>query len=137
MIQWCGRGELSYLVLVRALGLKKLEDRVVASIHSRCSNHKAATKVLKKLEDRVAASVHSSNNKKAATKVDEEAGGRSRVDMVAVVLVDLHVVEWPLNNHMVEWPLNSHMVDNLNTISRAGGLSSINEAEDHPSNMVA
>lgn len=108
----------------------------MASIHSCCSNNKAATKVLKKLEHRVVASVHSSNNK-AATKVEEEVGGRSREDMVAVVLVDLHVVEWPLNNHMVEWPLNSHMVDNLNTISRAGGLSSINEAEDHPSNMVA
>lgn len=98
----------------------------MASIHPSSNNKK----VVIKLEDRVVASVHlNSNNKKVDTKVEEEAGGHSREDMVAVVEGELHVVEWPLN---------SHMVDNLITISRAEGLSSINnEVVDHPSNMVA
>lgn len=105
----------------------KVEDRVAACVLLPSShNKKVATKVV----DRVVASVHhSSYNKKVVTKVEEEVGGHNREGMVAVVVEELHVVEWPLN---------SHMVDRLNTISRAEGLSSINnEVEDHSSNMVA
>lgn len=104
----------------------KVEDWVVVSIHPSSNNKKVAIKE----EDRVVASVHpSSCSKKVDTKVEEEAGGHSMEDTVAVVVGELHVVEWPLN---------SHMGDVLNTISRAEGVSNINnKLEHHSSNIVA
>lgn len=72
---------------------------------------------------------HSSSNISISiSKVEEEAGHLSMEDMVAVVVGELHVVEWALN---------SPMVDLLNTTNRAGELSSINEVEDNPSAVVA
>lgn len=82
-----------------------------------------------KLEgDEVVPNAHHSSSNISISKVEEEAGHLSMEDMVAVVVGELNVVEWPLN---------SPMVDLLNTTNRAGELSSINEVEDNPSAVVA
>lgn len=88
-----------FLVMLRAPSPMKLEgDEVVSNAH------------------------HNSSS-----KVEVEARDLSVEDMVAVVVGELHVVEWPLN---------SPMEDPLSTINRAEDPSSINEGEDNPSVVV-